>query len=499
MQANYAILTPSFAKLFKPSEVPTLTTLAVGGEALPEESLREWVKKISVIQIYGPAEVGICLSMNMSPDTKTETVGYPLPNCTCWLVDPEDSDVLVPIGAVGELVVSSPSLAREYLKNETKTRDAFIKNPVWSDGILPDNTRFFKTGDLLRYNTDLFDGSYDFVGRKDSQIKLRGQRIEPAEVENHLLSLSDVAFCVVARPIEGCFCGKLVAVVEMKSPCSSQVKDEPIALAEVQSLQLSTVQDHLSKLLPNYMVPTVFLAIKNMPFVPSLKIDRQRVKAWLVHMETRPFEKSETSSEIMNPMPLPKSELTANKLSLAVADIVASNDALLKSRLQNHDFILQSAGLDSIQITSLSMFLQQEYDCELPLYRMIDHNMSIRTLAHLVDHYHDSGTNRKQSTIDIFHEAQNIFLGLLHSIITKAHAGLPISHDYSKLPISENIFVTGASGYLGGAILKHLMERENVVVHALVRCSDENTGLQRLATSGREAGWWKDEYKSRIK
>lgn len=493
MKANYAILTPSFAKLFKPSEVPTLKTLAIGGEALPEESLREWVKEISVIQVYGPAEVGVCLYMNMSTDTKPETVGYPLPNCTCWLVDPEDSNVLVPIGAVGELVVSSPSLAQGYLKNETKTRDTFIGNPTWADGVLPDNTRFCKTGDLLRYNTDLFDGSYDFIGRKDAQIKLRGQRIEPAEVEYHLSSLSDVAFSVVTRPVEGCFCGKLVAVVEIKSPSSSQVRNEPIIFADTQSLQLSTVQTHLSKSLPSYMVPTICLVIKSMPFVPSLKVDRRRVETWLSHMETHPLENLENTSKALDLTLLPNFESTAKQLSLIVAEIVASNDAPFKSRLQNHDFILESIGFDSIQITSLSMSLQREYGCELPLYRMIDHTMSIRTLARLVDHYESSSRKEAGFTINLFHEADYVFHKILQNVLPRK------VHNHLGRPTTKNIFVTGASGYLGAGILRHLMGRESVFVYALVRCLDEKIGLQRLENSCREAGWWKDEYKSRIK
>jgi hypothetical protein len=125
--------------------------------------------------------------------------------------------------------------------------------------------------------------------------------------------------------------------------------------------------------------------------------------------------------------------------------------------------------------------------------------MSIRTLAHQVDHYQDSCKRRKQLSIDIFYEAQRIFAGLLHNINIKDNAGFPSHHDDSRRPTSKNIFVTGALGYLGIAILRHLMERGGLVVYALVRCSDERIGYQRLETSCREAGWWKDEFKSRIK
>ncbi|CAG8949077.1 hypothetical protein HYFRA_00002206 [Hymenoscyphus fraxineus] len=498
LKANHAILTPSFAKLIKPSEVPKLTTLAIGGEALPEESLREWLKSISVIQIYGPAEVGICLTMNMSSDTKTETVGYPLPNCSCWLVDPEDPDVLVPIGAVGELLVSSPSLAMGYLKNESKTRASFISAPVWANGIFQKDTRFFRTGDLLRYNTHLFDGSYDFVGRKDSQIKLRGQLIEPAEVEFHLSSLPDVAVCMVARPTEGCFAGRLVAIVEMKSPFSSQVRNEPIALTDTQTLHLHTVQEHISRLLPSYMIPNVCLVIKRMPFVPSLKIDRRRVEAWLMDMKTDPFESSATTSKVAGLDLLNKSESTASKLSLTIAEIVAASDTPLRSRLENHNFLLQSVGIDSIQMTSLSIYLQRTFGSKISLDRLIDHNMSVRRLASLVDSHEEFVGRETQSTFNVFLEAETIHRGLLQAI-EDAHLNSFDGQNIFELPALKNVFLTGASGYLGSAILKQLMETDHITVCALVRCSDNVAGLERLKVPARKAGWWKDEYKSRIK
>ncbi|KAL8975787.1 MAG: hypothetical protein Q9205_008076, partial [Flavoplaca limonia] len=127
MQANYATLTPSFAGLIEPSEVPTLRTLAIGGEALPQDRVQRWAEKI-----YGPAEVGICLAIDMKPNTSPETVGFPLPNASCWLVDPEDSDCLVPVGATGELVVAGPSLALGYLNDDAKTQACFISAPLWA-------------------------------------------------------------------------------------------------------------------------------------------------------------------------------------------------------------------------------------------------------------------------------------------------------------------------------------------------------------------------------
>ncbi|KAL9132491.1 MAG: hypothetical protein Q9175_006330, partial [Cornicularia normoerica] len=285
MEANHAILTPSFAGLIEPSEVPSLKTLAIGGEALPQDRIQRWAEKVSLISIYGPAEAGICLITPLYARTRPETVGYPLRNSSCWLVDPDDVDCLVPIGAVGELVVAGPSLARGYLNNEAKTRTSFFESPAWAVGLGLGLKRFYRTGDLLRYNTDSFDGSYEFVGRKDSQIKLRGQRIEPGEVEHHIgARIPGVAVSMVTRPEEGCFSGELVAVVQMRgtSTKSSGVRHEAIRLVTDQPLSIETFRGHLSKTLSNYMIPTVCLVINFMPLVPSLKIDRRAVNAWLM-------------------------------------------------------------------------------------------------------------------------------------------------------------------------------------------------------------------------
>lgn len=188
---------PSFAGLIDPSEVKTL---AIGLEALPQDRVHKWAKEVSLIQIYGPAEAGICLTMEMRLDTSPETVGYPLCNSSCWLVDLDNPEVLVPVGAIGELVVAGPSLARGYLSDEAKTRASFIERPAWAITLGLSYERFYVTGDLLRYNTSSFDGSYDILGRKDAQIKLRGQRIEPAEIEYHIGKLPGVAVSMETWP-----------------------------------------------------------------------------------------------------------------------------------------------------------------------------------------------------------------------------------------------------------------------------------------------------------
>ena len=495
MKADFAILTPSFASLLDPCEVPTLQTIAIGGEALTTEGVQRWADRSSLLNIYGPAEVGICLLTKIDPKrTRPETVGYPLKNCQCWLVDPEDPNRLVPIGAVGELVIAGPSLAQGYLNNEEKTRSSFIQDPNWAVNMGLQYRRFFKSGDLLRYNIESFDGSYDFVRRKDTQIKLRGQRIEAGEVEHHLANIPRVAISLVDRPTEGCFAGELVAVVQMRSAQSHRMRNDPVSLSPSQSLSLETLQCHLSQHLPGYMIPTACLIIESMPFVPSLKINRIQVKAWLNGLKSKPFpEVAETAINSDAPR-LDQTEEIAIKIGSKVAELVAHEDINGRSRLEGRDFVLQKAGINSIQIISLSMWLQRTFEVKIPVKQLFSSKTTIRDLARLANHRNElSSPFAGFDFVDIVQECDDLVKELADTVKTLVSNRSP----ESQIPV-RNVLVTGASGYLGSEILHQLVSRPNLQIFALVRCSTEAEGLQRIIDLATRAGWWQDGFRSRI-
>lgn len=497
MRVDYAILTPSFAGLLEPSEVPTLKTLAIGGEALPQDRIERWAEKVRFIQIYGPAEVGICLTKDMSPSTAPEDVGHPLASCSCWLVDPDDSDRLIPIGAVGEMIIAGPTLARGYLNDEAKTRVSFIDAPAWAARMGIRHERFYKTGDLLKYNVDSFDGSFCFVGRKDAQIKLRGQRVEPGEVEYHLGRLPNVEVSMVTRPENGCFVGELVAVVQMQRTNGerSRVRDELVSLAPLQSLSLETMREYLSKVLPGYMIPTASLVIESMPFVPSLKIDRRRVSTWLTAMESRPLDLYKTALTRLGP-----EETLAHTLSSKIAELLAPKNRQRSIALESHDFAIQEAGIDSIQVISLSMWLRKYYQRRIPMNVLLSSRTTVRTLAQLINDpkrisvngCHFSNGDSSPTAVDFRHEPKILTEALIEDLSAQ-HS--PQSRASGTI---EHVFLTGVTGYLGLAILQHLMERSQAHVFTMVRCTAESIGLQRIIDAATLNGWWHDRYISRI-
>ena len=497
LRADYAILTPSFAGSIQPSDAPTLKTLAFGGEALSQPCIKRWARIRSLLQVYGPAEVGICLMMDMSSsEICPEMVGYTLRNCSCWLVSPDDPHCLVPIGAVGELVVAGPSLARGYLC-ETATRASFLYHLNWAKGTSLENARFYRTGDLLRYNTDMFDGCYDFIGRKDDQIKLRGQRIEPGEMEHHIANIPDVALSVVTRPQKGCYAGELVAVVQMHCEESSKVKNNPIEMVLNQRLNLDTVKNHMSDVVPGYMIPTVYLEVSNIPFVPSLKIDRKQVKAWVEDMETEPSQTGMALLLEMNATPLNANEVTARLLSDKVATILSDKSSRKSEVLRGHDFVLQRTGIESIQGMSFSMFLRKTFKRKIHMAQLLSPRTTIRDLARLLDQEGSVPNTQVTSpsvNVDLRDECSSLVSGIVsHNSLLPDVTSAALSS--IALP---NILLTGATGYLGMEMLKRLLERPEVTVFALVRCSSESAGLERIVNSATKAGWWQTTYTSRV-
>lgn len=184
-RCDYAIFTPSFARALKPEEFPTLKTLVLGGEPMTKEIADIWGDRLQLINAYGPTETAIvCTSRTIrGPQTgleedkrhRPENIGRPV-NSLNWVIDPLNHDQLVPVGCIGELAVTGPILARGYLNDISKTTEAFIPSAAWMGRLEVEPQMMYKTGDLVRQ--DPADGSIIYIGRKDNQTKVNGQRLE---------------------------------------------------------------------------------------------------------------------------------------------------------------------------------------------------------------------------------------------------------------------------------------------------------------------------------
>lgn len=299
--ATWAFLTPSVASIQDPSKFKTLQTLVCGGEAMTPETISTWADKVELMNGYGPAECTFfaVANTNVSFTKEFTNIGRAMDGGHSWVVDPRDHNRLIPVGCTGELLISGPIVSRGYLNDGTKTAESFIEDPAWMHYFVSNEhhqqtLRLYKTGDLVQYNPD---GTLEYKGRKDLQVKLNGQRMELGEIEARLESDQRVGQAFVTVPESGVFEGRLVAIVSLEhvsSEKSSLVSPEitPVSASEMQVArnQVSALQNHLSENLPLYMVPSAWFAVKAIPLLLSGKLDRASARTWLANMDADTYE-----------------------------------------------------------------------------------------------------------------------------------------------------------------------------------------------------------------
>ncbi|PNP47772.1 hypothetical protein THARTR1_10457 [Trichoderma harzianum] len=275
--ATDIFLTPSTARLIDPSLTPTLRNVHLGGEEVTKDDAARWLPNANTFVSYGPAECSAgTLYYNVpNPMPSRLAIGKPV-GVSAWVVDPDNSDRLLPIESVGELCLEGALVGKGYLEDEENTQRSFIKNPQWllngsPDGSIPGRRgRLYKTGDLVKYNS--IDGTFIFVGRKDTQVKLRGQRIELSEVEHHVrsclltrLQVHTAAAEIVTPKNTGR--SALVVFIQLQ-------KTEEVNIWDV----MDDVEHELRQRLPSYMIPAAFIPLENIPLGMSGKTDRKRLR-----------------------------------------------------------------------------------------------------------------------------------------------------------------------------------------------------------------------------
>ncbi|MEH2290147.1 amino acid adenylation domain-containing protein [Nostoc sp.] len=239
------------AELLQVDGIPScVKTVNLAGEPLQNQLVQQIYQNHhiqKVFNLYGPSEdTTYSTFAQVNRDNKV-TIGRPIANTQIYLLNPNLQPV--PIGIPGEIYICGTGLARGYLNRPELTKERFISNP-FSSKI---ESRLYKTGDLARY---LPDGNLEYLGRIDHQVKIRGFRIELGEIENALLKHSAVWEVVVLVREDK----QLVAYM--------------VCLPE----QIPTVNElrtYLKELLPEYMVPGVFIFLDTLPLLPNGKVDRR--------------------------------------------------------------------------------------------------------------------------------------------------------------------------------------------------------------------------------
>jgi thioester reductase-like protein len=497
MQVTWADLTPSFAMTFGPDDVPTLRTLVLAGEDVQREHIARWAGKVQLINCYGPAESSACTAYEYrSISQQPGVIGYPMPHANCWVANPEDDQMLVSDEAVGELLVESPALARGYLNDHEKTEAVFIRDPLFLGSPEPYcGRRVYKTGDLVSCQSD---GTFKFIGRKDNQVKIRGQRVELGEVESQLLIDPAIQRCVAVYPKSGPYAGRLVAAVQLNVGSSSREDDEVrfLSIEALENLGFNPwkSQNPSWRTLPAYMIPTAWIVVERIPLTPSKKIDRRKIVLWLESSMSHDHFSDFDSFGRRDRSRLRPEESIAWRVSSIVADICARDKFRLPSRDIGYDFSLASMGVDSILAIFLSRYIQQEFNTSIYVDRLTGRDTTVRSLAADIEiAMTGSSVMRRPSAIDIPEEVANLW----HSRFTESTLEC-ISPTPFVVSVS-NVFLTGATGFLGVQILRQLLLCSSIKLVILhVRASSPAAGLQRIIKAAQDAGWSIDSFKSRI-
>jgi amino acid adenylation domain-containing protein/non-ribosomal peptide synthase protein (TIGR01720 family) len=344
---NWATLTPSVVRMMQPSQVTNLQTLVLVGEAMSQQDLLTWADRVTLGNGYGPTECSAISTSNvMTSRTKPNNLGRAVTS-RGWIVSRNNHHILAPVGAVGELLLEGPAVGAGYLNDSEKTSQAFVRDVNWAAGRTDlAAATFYKTGDLVKYNED---GTMLYLGRKDSQTKVRGQRLELSEVEHHLMEDGAVQNALAAVPTTGPCAKRLVGIVSINDASLSSASAEVLHLlpAEMASLNINTIRDHLCEKLPSYMIPSLWIAISRFPLTPGGKMDRRRVVQWLEQMNTETYR-------IISTLGLEEAKDEANSTERKLQDIFAKvlNLPVQDIRLNQSFLHLGGDSIAAMQVSS---------------------------------------------------------------------------------------------------------------------------------------------------
>ncbi|EMD32324.1 PKS/NRPS enzyme [Gelatoporia subvermispora B] len=347
LNVNVLHVTPSILAVVPLEQYPALETVVVAGEALGKKLIEDWSKRVKFMNMYGPTEAAVdCVSCHVTSSDVAGVIGRPLPNCRVYILD--DHMRPAPLGVEGELYIGGIQLARGYLNRPDLTEVSFIPNPF-----VP-GERLYKTGDVALYRPD---GNIEYRGRKDRQIKLRGQRIELGEVEDVIVKYPAVQrAAVVIREIHDE--PAIVAFIEFKNAVAADHVEE-----EKEALKL-----HVSERLPRFMYPSLIAVLPALPTSRSGKIDRKA----LGELDLQPF-----APDLSHDMGVPQSEVETELLNI-FANLLKVD---ANSFGVTHD--LFSVGMNSLMAVQAAGVISKTFNVHMGLNNMYL-RPTVRELATLV-------------------------------------------------------------------------------------------------------------------
>jgi amino acid adenylation domain-containing protein len=227
-------------------------TLIVGGEAIGLKEAQKWSSRVHLVNAYGPTEATVVSTCGeLEAGLESVSLGRPLGNVRVYVLDGRVAPV--PIGVWGEIYVGGHGVARGYLNRSELTLERFVEDPyAGSPG-----ARMYRTGDLGRWRSD---GSLEYQGRQDGQVKVRGYRIEVGEVESRLSEVGGS--------------GQVVVLAR-----EDREGDKRLVAYYTGEVEAASLLLHARSVLPEYMVPSAYVKLESLPLTGSGKVDRKSLPA----------------------------------------------------------------------------------------------------------------------------------------------------------------------------------------------------------------------------
>ncbi|WP_442603414.1 amino acid adenylation domain-containing protein [Paenibacillus sp. KN14-4R] len=324
-------------------ELRHLKRVFLGGEPINIPKLLSWINtpyyQAEIVNTYGPTECTDIAAYYRIPNEQIKhievvPIGKPIDNVKLYIVNKDDQ--LLTIGQPGELCIAGDSLGTGYLNRPELTAEKFVSNPF-----VP-GTKMYRTGDLARW---LPDGNVEYLGRIDHQVKIRGFRIELGEIESQLLCYPNVMEAVVVARGEG----------GSKYLCAYIVGNKELTVGELRV--------YLSKVLPDYMIPSYFVQLDKFPLTPNGKVDRKALP--------EPDGSMETGTEYEAPRNETEEKLVEIWQEVLHVDVVGINDNF---------FILGGHSLKAIKMAAI---VQRDLLAEISVDEIFK-NPTVRQLAEYV-------------------------------------------------------------------------------------------------------------------
>jgi len=398
------------------SYVENLDLILLGGEAFPVTLLEklQHLTSARIFNMYGPTETTVWSCLKELHSNEDITIGSPMANTSAYILD--EHQKLLPIGATGTLYLGGDGVSSGYLHREDLTAERFIKNPFGSGTL-------YDTGDLAKWNSR---GELVYVGRSDFQVKVRGLRIELGEIEKEIMNFGGIENCAVCVKVDHfdrqLLCGYFTSL---------------------EKVSISDLKNHLSKVLPNYMVPTFLLQLSAFCYTPNGKIDRKRLPTPQMTPKTDCIKKPQTKTEEQL-LTIWENLLSVSPISVQDSFFDIGGDSILALKLQ-------------IELLKLGKHIS---------YADIFKYNTISSLAARMD--------AMNGFVCLFDEQYDS--SVIQPILDKnvAENCVPVSR-----PLG-NVILTGVTGFLGAHILENILRTTDAKVYCLVRKNPSTDVVEKV-------------------